>query len=119
LIELSAKFWLNHPRNICICAAYYIHSILPNEGAISRYLQYAKLLRIDPSLLVILLVPAPDWHSIKDFTSDLLHVHDQEDLPNEFRPKLARSIAQLRDDKQIEVFRENEKETRRIVYRQL
>ncbi len=60
--------------------------------------------------------PVPDWNSIKDFTSDLLHIHDQDDIPEEFKVKLARSIANLRDDKQNEVLSQNE--FRKIIIRQ-
>jgi hypothetical protein len=64
------------------------------------------------------MAPVPDWNSIKDFTSDLLHIHDQEDLPEEFRRKIARSIANLRDDKQYENALSNQKEFRKIIFRQ-
>ncbi len=62
--------------------------------------------------------PVPDWNSIKDFTVDLLHIHDQEDIPEEFKVKLARSIANLRDDKQSEVLAGTQKELRKIIMRQ-
>ncbi len=62
--------------------------------------------------------PVPDWNSIKDFTSDLLHIHDQDDIPEEFKVKLARSIANLRDDKQSEVIANNQMEFRKIMMRQ-
>lgn len=62
--------------------------------------------------------PVPDWNSIKDFTSDLLHIHDQEDIPEEFKVKLARSIAALRDDKQSEVLAGSQKELKKIIMRQ-
>ncbi len=62
--------------------------------------------------------PVPDWNSIKDFSRDLLHIHDQDDIPEEFKLKLARSIANLRDEKQSEVIAESQKELRKIIYRQ-
>ena len=62
--------------------------------------------------------PVPDWNSIKDFTTDLLHIHDQDDIPEEFKVKLARSIANLRDDKQSEVIANNQTEFRKIMMRQ-
>ena len=65
------------------------------------------------------MAPVPDWNSIKDFTSDLLHIHDQEDLPEEFRRKIARSIANLRDDKQYENVSDNQKEFRKMIFRQM
>ncbi len=62
--------------------------------------------------------PVPDWNSIKDFTTDLLHIHDQDDIPEEFKVKLARSIATLRDDKQTEVIAHSQTELRKIIMRQ-
>ncbi len=62
--------------------------------------------------------PVPDWNSIKDFTSDLLHIHDQDDIPEEFRLKLARSIANLRDDKQCEILADPQKEFKKMMIRQ-
>ncbi len=62
--------------------------------------------------------PVPDWNSIKDFSKDLLHIHDQDDIPEEFKLKLARSIANLRDEKQTEVLeKQSQTELRKIMMR--
>lgn len=62
--------------------------------------------------------PVPDWISIKDFSRDLLHIHDQDDIPEEFKVKIARSIANLRDEKQSEAIAESNKELTKIIFRQ-
>ncbi|HMF30148.1 MAG TPA: hypothetical protein VKK79_01940 [Candidatus Lokiarchaeia archaeon] len=64
-------------------------------------------------------MPTPDWDSVRDISSDLRHILDDGEIPADFVPKIARSIALLRDEKVTEHLQENAIECEKVVFRKL